>query len=139
MHMTYFSMEGNPTMGMDLQKGFRFRGFMIFMLTWCVLFSLYAAAIGRYDLVLPTFYVGLPLGVAAALLLRYSGFISWMKKRSITGLIPYYILVFSILFMVFRGQYMLALPLVLVLFLVIVMHLRGLIRDEGVILPPQAR
>jgi len=122
-----------------LQRGFRFRGFLIFMLTWCVLFSLYAAAIGRYDLVLPTFYVGLPLGVAAALILMYSGFISWMKKRRITKLIPYYILVFSILFVAFRGQYMVALPLVLVLLLVIMMHIKGLIRDEGVSLPPRAR
>ena len=114
-----------------MQKGFKFKKFLVFVVTWCIIFALYAAVIGRRDLIPPIFYVGLPLGIAAALAMGYSGFIPWMKKRRVTMLIPYYILIFSIIFILFRGEVMGALPLIFVLAFIIGMRLKWLLTGRG--------
>ncbi len=95
-----------------------------------LLFSLWAALFGRYDVVLSTLK-SYPLSLAALLVLDILGLGPWMKKSKVRRAIPTFLLVVAIVIVLAYGEPWLAVPFIVFLAWIIGYVLRQQLSMRG--------
>jgi len=116
IHKTDFNSWRTACGGDLLRQGFRQRAirYVAFLFTFFLLYALWAALFGRYDVILKLI-VGFPLSLSAVLVLDLVGLGRWMRKRKVTRAIPTLVLVVAILTMLVYGEPWAAVPLIVLL------------------------
>ena len=134
-----FQPVSHPRNGdLMVRKGFwqRVIRYFIFLTTFLLLFALWAALFGKYDIILKTL-VSLPLSLSAVVVLDLIGLGHWMRKQKIARAIPTLILVTAIIVIIANGEPGMSVPLIVMLVWIIGYTLRQqLSMHDGEVTPP---
>ena len=122
-----------------VRKGFQQRAirYVAFLLTFFLLYALWAALFGKYDIILNTL-VSLPLSLSAVVVLDLIGLGPWMKKRKATRAIPTLFLVVATVVILVYGELWAAVPFIVLLVWIIgcVIRQQFSMRSSNQAIPP---
>ena len=99
-----------------VRKGFRQRviRYVAFLLTFFLLYALWAALFGEYDFILAALKA-LPFSLTGVVVLDLIGLGPWIRKRKVTRAIPTLLLVVAIVVVLVNGEVWAVIPLVVLL------------------------
>jgi len=137
MNLGTFPIAGDSM----LRKGFRQRAgrYVVFLATFTLLFSFWAALLGKYDAILAALKM-LPFSLAAVVVLDLLGLGPWVRKSKVRRAIPTVLLVLAIVVVMAYGELWAAVPLLILLAWIVgyVLRQRLSMRRGHESAPPQA-
>ena len=111
--------------------------YIAFGLTFFVLYALWAALFGKYDIILHTLVL-VPFYLSALVVLDLVGLGPWMKKSEVRRAIPTLVLVVAIVVVLVYGEIWAAVPFIVLLAWIIGYVLKQLSMRGGQATPPQS-
>ena len=111
-----FQAMEHYTTGFMMRRGFRQRviRYVAFLLTFFLLYGLWAALFGKYDFILAALKA-LPFSLTGVVVLDLVGLGPWIRKRQVTRAIPTFLLVVAIVVILVYGELWAVIPLVVLL------------------------